>query len=97
MEDRQVIQDNQHGFSKGRYCLINLVAFFDGVTVSVDKGRATYVIHLNFSKPDDMVPPISPNWKDMDLIGGLFDRLGAGCKTIPEWWSMAERLDGNQK
>ena len=50
MDNREVTGDSQHGFTKGKLCLINLVTSCDGVTVLTDKGRATDVIYLGFCK-----------------------------------------------
>ncbi|CAM5099139.1 unnamed protein product [Eretmochelys imbricata] len=55
LEESKVIRNSQHGFTKGKSCLTNLIAFYDELTGSVDEGKAVDVLFLDFSKAFDTV------------------------------------------
>lgn len=48
-----MVRSSQCGFTKGKLCLSNLMAFSDGTTDWVEEGRAVDVAYLDFSKAFD--------------------------------------------
>ena len=50
MEDKMMIGSGQHGFTKGKSCLTNLISFYDEMTGLVDSERAAGIVCLDFSK-----------------------------------------------
>jgi len=50
VEEKKVIRSSQHGFTKGKSCLTNLIAFYNDVSGWVDEGRSMDVVYLYFSK-----------------------------------------------
>jgi len=50
VQEKRVISSRQHGFTKGKSCLTNLIAIYDGMTGWVDEGRAVDAVYLDFSK-----------------------------------------------
>ncbi|CAM4644984.1 unnamed protein product [Caretta caretta] len=55
LEERKVIRNSQHGFTKGKLCLTNLIGFYEEITVSVDEGKLMDLLFLDFSKAFDTV------------------------------------------
>jgi len=50
IKDKKAIGSSQHGFTKGRSCLINPTAFYSEMTGSMDNGTAVDIVYLDFCK-----------------------------------------------
>ena len=55
LNEYNVVKGSQHGFTRGRSCLTNLLEFFE-VYEKIDEGKPVDVIYLDFAKAFDKVP-----------------------------------------
>ena len=53
--NKNVIENSQHGFRKGRSCQTNLIEFNDQISNWVDEGKCVDVLYLDFAKAFDKV------------------------------------------
>lgn len=53
MEYKEVIRDSKHGFTRGKFCLTDLMTFSGGLTV--DKVSSN-IIYVDFCKAFDTIP-----------------------------------------
>ncbi len=78
----QLIKDSQHGFTKGKSCLTNLLSFYNRVFEAADGDENYDVIYLDFSKAFDKVPHqrltkikgTRSRWKGAELDQGVARR-----------------------
>ena len=52
----KVIKCSQHGLTKGKSCLTDLVASYNVIASWVDEGRAVDAVYLDFTKASDSLP-----------------------------------------
>jgi len=55
MNDKKITRNSQHGFTKSKSCLTNLIKFYDEMTDLVDEMRAVGTVYLDFTKAVDAV------------------------------------------
>ena len=74
LEVNALISQSQHGFTKSKSCLTNLLEFLETVTSEFEKGNAFDVIYLDFAKAFDTVPhdKLLAKMKSYGIEGELF-------------------------
>lgn len=70
LKDKKVFGRSQHGFSKGKLCQTNLIAFYDETSGSVEKDRKVDIAYFDFNQAFEM------NTYPYVTLGGALKRYG---------------------
>ncbi|RMC14265.1 hypothetical protein DUI87_09356 [Hirundo rustica rustica] len=81
MDDTKVVRNSQHGLTKHKSSLANLLASYDETTTWLDEGKAVDVFCLNFSTAFDSVCHLNrlERWAEKDLL--KFNKQNTGSCT----------------
>src|ERR1043165_5737992 len=89
LNEHNIIKGSQHGFTRGRSCLTNLLEFFEEVYERIDEGKPVDVIYLDFAKAFDKVP--HKDWprscKHAGLKGRYYHGFKAGYQEEDKRWA----------
>ena len=83
----RILKDSQHGFTKGRSCLTNILDFLEEVYEKLDEGKAVDVVYLDFAKAFDKVPH--------SRLAAKLESCGVGGKVL--CWIKSWLLGRRQK
>ena len=89
--DNRGIRPSQHGFTKDRSCLTNVISFYDLVTYLMDEGKAVDVVDLDFSKAFDTVShsillqKLAACGLDRYALGWVRSGLEGRAQRVVEW------------
>ena len=82
LSESKYIRDSQHGFSRGKSCLSNLLICQDSIIQMIDEGSSVDIIYLDFQKAFDKVPHhrLLEKIKEAGVEGELLNWLGNWLK-----------------
>ena len=56
VDNHWALSEKQHGFSKGKSCLTNLLETFEEITGNLDRGNGVDIVFLDYQKAFESVP-----------------------------------------